>query len=119
MEAVAYRFAAIYEQMSAVLGRAARIVASGGGILHSPVWTQMMADVIGAPVLASAVAEASSRGAALLALESLGFLTDFRAVPAPAAAVYDPDPPKTEIYGRGRRRQEALYSLLISPRSEC
>jgi gluconokinase len=119
MEAVAYRFAAIYEQMSAVLGRAARIVASGGGILHSPVWTQMMADVIGAPVLASAVAEASSRGAALLALESLGFLTDFRAVPAPAAAVYDPDPPKTEIYGRGRRRQEALYSLLISPRSGC
>ena len=55
MEAVCYRFAAIHERLQAELSGQARIIASGGGILHSKVWTQMMADVIGVPVVASAV----------------------------------------------------------------
>ena len=115
LEAVVYRFAGIYDQMSAVLSPGARIVASGGGILHSSLWTQMMADAIGAPVLTSAVAEASSRGAALLALESLGHLPGLGDVPAPTAAVYEPNAANGERYRSGRARQEALYQLLIAP----
>jgi gluconokinase len=115
MEAVSYRFAAIYEQMSGVLAPGARIIAGGGGILHSPTWTQMMADVIGVPVLASAFAEASSRGAALLGLEALDSLPNLSATPSPTAAVNEPDPARADAYRRGRRRQEAFYRLLVAP----
>jgi gluconokinase len=115
LEAVAYRFAAIYDQLREEVPGDVTIVASGGGILNSPVWTQMMADVIGVPVIASAAAEASSRGAALLGLESLGHLDDLGSIPVPQGRVYMPDSSSREAYLRGRERQEALYDLLVKP----
>jgi gluconokinase len=115
LESVAYRFAAIYERLREEVPGGATIVASGGGILHSPVWTQMMADVMGVPVMASAVPESSSRGAALLALESLGYLADLSSAPMPAGRTYEPDSSLEETYRRARKRQEALYDLLIAP----
>ncbi|HZS10067.1 MAG TPA: gluconokinase [Blastocatellia bacterium] len=118
LEAVAYRFAAIYERLKREVPGAGRIVASGGGILHSTVWTQMMADVIGVPVVASAVPEASSRGAAVLALRSLGCIDDFGDAPATFGSVYEPDGANHEKYKRGRERQERLYELLIAPETE-
>src|SRR5262249_25470018 len=60
LESVCYRFAAIYKRLRAETVGDTKIIASGGGILNSPAWTQMMADVIGVPVVASAVPEASS-----------------------------------------------------------
>lgn len=114
LEAVAYRFAAIDERLREEVPDVTSVVASGGGILNSPVWTRMMADVIGVPVVASAVPEASSRGAALLALESLGFLDDLGSILAPKGKVYQPDSSRHEAYRRGRRRQESLYDLLIA-----
>ena len=113
LEAVAHRFAAIYERLREEVPAITWVVASGGGILNSPVWTQMMADVIAVPVAASAVPEASSRGAALLALESLGSLDELTSVPGPKGKVYEPDSSRREIYHRGRKRQESLYDLLI------
>src|SRR5690349_2258288 len=40
---------------------ASHFIASGGGLLSSPVWMQIMADVLGRPVVASAEPEATSR----------------------------------------------------------
>lgn len=114
LEAVCYRFAAIYERLKDEVPEAARIVASGGGILNSTVWTQMMADVIGMPVIASAVPEASSRGAALMALRALGLISDFSDAPATFGQVFAPDRANHERYLHGRERQEQLYKLLIS-----
>jgi gluconokinase len=113
MEAVCYRFAAIHERLQAELSGEARIIASGGGILHSKVWTQMMADVIGVPVVASAVPEASSRGAAMLALEAFGHIKDFGELPTPLGEVFEPDADNHERYERGRERQEKFYQLLV------
>ncbi len=117
LEAVAYRFAAIYERLREVIPGEAKIVASGGGILHSPVWTRIMADVIGVPVIASAVPEASSRGAALLWLESLDEIDDLNSIPAPTGRVFEPDSSHHEAYRKGRERQELLYDLLIARKS--
>jgi gluconokinase len=114
MEAVCYRFAAIYERLRAELSANARIIASGGGILHSRVWTQMMADVIGVPVVASAVQEASSRGAAMLALEAFGQIENFSAVQTPLGEVFEPTSSQHERYLFGREKQERLYEILIS-----
>lgn len=114
MEAVCYRFAAIHDRLRAELSGETRIIASGGGILHSKVWTQMMADVIGVPVVASAVPEASSRGAAMLALEAFGYIKQFGELPTPLGEVFQPNAKEHEQYGRGRERQERLYEMLIA-----
>jgi gluconokinase len=115
LEAVAYRFAAIYDRLSEEVPGATRIVASGGGLLRSPAWTQIMADVMGRPVAASAVMEASSRGAALLALQALGHIADLAEVSAPLGSVYEPDAARHERYLRARQRQQRLYDVLIAP----
>ena len=72
MEAVAFRFAIIAEMLDTASPGEKEVVASGGGLLNSPTWTRIMADTLGRPVTLSGVKEASSRGAALIALEALG-----------------------------------------------
>ncbi|MFN0119284.1 MAG: gluconokinase [Blastocatellia bacterium] len=114
LESVCYRFAAIYERLRGQIGGECRIVASGGAILHSTVWAQMMADVIGVPVIASAIPEASSRGAALLALKFTGHIRDLSDAPAVFGAVSQPDPDRHAIYQQARARQEKLYEGLIN-----
>ena len=52
------------------------MIASGGALLHSPAWTQIMADTLGRPVIASTEHEASCRGAALYALERIGAIPE-------------------------------------------
>jgi gluconokinase len=118
LESVCYRFAAIHERLQAELSGQARIIASGGGILHSRLWSQMMADVIGVPVAASLVEEASSRGAALLALEALKVIDDFDAVPTPLGDTFEPNMKKHELYRDGRARQEHFYELLVAAPSK-
>jgi gluconokinase len=113
LEAVCYRFAAIYERLKAETQGDTKIIASGGGILNSPVWTQMMADVIGVPVVASAVPEASSRGAAMLALEAFGHIGSFSALETPLGKVFEPNARDHEQYLRGREKQERLYELMV------
>lgn len=68
LEAVCYRLADVAD----ALGGVEEVVASGGGLLASPGWTQLLADVLGRPVEVTGVDEASARGAAVVALERLG-----------------------------------------------
>ncbi len=76
LEAIAYRFKLIHDLLSPQFPEDHIIVATGGGLLRSPAWIQIIADVLGFPVRVSHVTEASCRGAALMALESLGALKD-------------------------------------------
>lgn len=71
MEGVAFRLADIFERLSTVAD-IHEIVASGGALRDSPVWTQIIADVLGHDLTLNKPYESSSRGAVLLALESLG-----------------------------------------------
>jgi gluconokinase len=112
LEAVAFRFAAIYGLVRAALPGADEIIASGGALLNSPAWMQTIADVLGLPVTASGEAEASSRGAALLALEVLGGPAWFDR-PTALGRRFDPDPTRHHAYNDARARQAALYDTLI------
>ncbi len=114
-EAIAYRFALIHRQLAAVADPRALVIASGGALLGSPVWMGIMADVLGRPVAASGVREASSRGAALLALEALGLLTPLDRTPDLLGEVFTPDPGRHAIYLKALERQERLYGLLVKP----
>ena len=112
-EAVAYQFAAVRDLLTHQYPQAVPIVASGGALTHDPAWTQMLADAFGVPVTTSRVFEASSRGAALLAFQSLGLLKDLGDAPAFLGKAYTPDPARHAIYVQARARQAALYGKLV------
>jgi gluconokinase len=112
LEAVAYRFAVIEQRLCGRPNCDHRLIASGGALLQSPVWSQIFADVLGRPVVASAESEATSRGTALLALRSLDVLPSL-AAPAADGAVYLPDPARHKRYQAAIARQRQLYARLI------
>lgn len=115
MESVALRFAIIAEQLESASPGGKEIVATGGGLLGSPAWTRIMADVLGRPITLSGVKEASSRGAALLALEKLGAL-EIENVEAPLGETVEPDPDRHEIYRKALERQRRLYDAVLDAR---
>jgi gluconokinase len=112
LEAVAYRFALIAKRLTSHTGEL-QVVASGGALLSSPAWMQIVADVLGRPLVASGEAETTSRGVALLALHSLGVLSSLDALPASEGPTYEPDDVRHTIYQQAIRRQEWLYERLI------
>lgn len=88
------------------------VIGSGGGLLASPLWMQIVADVLNRPLMASAEPEATSRGAALLALEAMGVLSmaDVRVALGDA---YEPDARRHEVYARAMERQGELYKRMF------
>ena len=112
MEAVAYRFATIAEIIEDASPGEKEVVATGGGLLHSPTWTRIMADALGRPVVLSGVREASSRGAALLALEALGG-PEIEESEAPLGETFEPDPARHEVYRAAMQRQRRLYDAVL------
>jgi gluconokinase len=111
IEAVAYRFAAVRDRLSESAKVDGEIVASGGAMLASPAWCQIVADALDTPVACSAVEEASSRGAALRALEALG-LYDTASMTPPVGRRFLPRPRAVEAHLRARESQEQLYGAL-------
>jgi gluconokinase len=115
LEAVALRFAAIDRILLETLPDAREVIATGGALLHRPAWMQILADALGRPVAASSEAEASSRGAALLALEALGCLDGPLESQRPATTrTFEPVPERTERYRGALQRQQRLYDALIT-----
>jgi gluconokinase len=111
LEAVAQRFAAIDALLRQAQPNARELIATGGALLHSNAWMQIMADTLGRPVLASAEAEASSRGAAILALEVMGAAPPNNQ-PATTSR-FEPVPEATQRYRAAADRQRHLYDALI------
>ncbi len=116
LEAVAYRFALIYRLLNQAIEGAEEVIVSGGAMLSSPAWTQILSDVLGRPVIASAESEATSRGAALLALEALGVVQDASDLEPALGDTFRPRPDRHERYQRAIERQQDLYDKLIGRR---
>src|ERR687898_80476 len=112
MEAGALRFAIIAEMLDTASPGEKEVVASGGGLLHSPTWTRIIADTPGRPGTISGVKEASSRGAALIALEALGG-PEIEAADVPLGETFEPDSGRHEIYRRALERQRRLYDAVL------
>jgi gluconokinase len=115
MEAVAYRLFLVFEMLRPLVPGDPLVVASGGALLRSPAWLQIVTDVLGRPVAACGVAEATSRGAALLALEALGAVRDLEEIPHFIQSPYLPDSRRQARYRRAIERQQELYAKLITP----
>ena len=113
LESIAYRFALIAQALDRV-APAAEIVATGNALRSSPVWLQIIADVLGRPVKFGGSSEASIRGAALLALEALGKIENIETVPVSVDEVFEPNIDSHARYQIGLARQEELYRRLMS-----
>jgi gluconokinase len=113
LESVALRFLEIYELMSGSFGQPRALIASGGGLLRSPAWTQMMADALGMPVTLCVEPEATSRGAALLALERLGIIKNVDEMAPRLGSVHQPRAEYRSIYADLQARQRLLFQKLF------
>ena len=112
LESVAYRFALIAGALDEI-APGATIVATGNALRSSPVWLQIMADVLGRPLMFGGSAEASMRGAALLALEAVGKIGSIEEVSVSVEEVFEPDMRRHARYREGLARQEDLYARLF------
>lgn len=112
MESVAYRFAQIVENLEDFT-KLETIIASGGALRESPVWTQIIADVLAKNLSLPDTREASSRGVVLLALENLGKIDDIAKLPTPEGTKFYFDQRRHEIYQEARKRHEYFYELLV------
>jgi gluconokinase len=113
LESVAYRFAEIFDQLNSVI-KIKEIIASGGALRESPVWTQIIADVLGRNLSLPDTREASSRGAVLLALEALGRIDAITFLAAPQGQRFVFDKKRRANYARSRRRHQVFYRQLIA-----
>ena len=115
MEGVALRFALVARRLDEAFPERSyerHTIAAGGGLLSSPAWLQIMSDALGRSVTVSGIPEASSRGAALLALEALGG-PPVEEVEAPLGKVYEPDLSRHAVYEQALDRQRKLYDAVV------
>jgi gluconokinase len=113
LEATAYRFAAIYDGVRPLVTAEHDIYASGGAAISSPLWMQILADTLGQGLFAlDPGAEASARGAAACALQTLGIIPSIRLEPGSGMQTYTPSSARHEAYAAGRTRQERLETAL-------
>jgi gluconokinase len=108
MEAVAYRFAAILRALRPAAPAAREVVATGGAFAASAAWGQILADVLELPLHCAREPEASSRGAALLALEALGVPLDAVSLRPVIARTWFPRPDAAAAHREAAARQESL-----------
>jgi gluconokinase len=85
-------------------------VRATGGFARSPLWRQMLADVLDAPVGFAASEEGSARGAAILGLQALGLAESIEV--AQPAEVIEPDPDAAAVYAAQRPAFVALGRAL-------
>lgn len=124
LEAVALRLGRIVALLAAAgaLGAGARVGASGTALERSPLWRQMLADVLGMELVLGRVSEATSLGAALLMAEALFGVGEGVEVGQEGeedgvvvAARHVPDAVAHAAYKEVMRRQTALYDALYPP----
>ena len=113
MESVCYGFALIARELESFASEAA-ITLTGKIFLSNAAWAQMMADVLGKQIELSQVPEVTIRGAALLALETIGTIDSLETINTEVGRVFVPDMKRHEVYTRAIQRQQDLYRRLIN-----
>jgi gluconokinase len=112
LEAVAYRFAEIFDQLNDV-AKIRKMIASGGALRSSPVWTRIISDVLGRNMSLPDTHEASSRGAVLLALDTAGKIESIEKLPTPKGREFKFDKKRGVVYKKARARHEGFYRQFL------
>jgi gluconokinase len=115
LEAVIFQLGEVYDQLAHVLAAQVtqpRLIANGGALLKSSLLCQLLADTLKRPLELSESSEASARGVALLALETLKIIPDLTQLVPETASSIQPDADRHAIYDKARARQRKLYALI-------
>jgi xylulokinase len=117
IEGLDYQFLDIVRAMETGLGQELDSFVVVGGAVRNAFWMQNKADVVGRPIAAPAVEEATPLGAAILAGIGLGLYRDeaeaFERVYRPGPT-YEPDPARAERYAAWFPIYRELYPALRS-----
>lgn len=113
MEAVACRFSLVAELLVPYATQDAVYVAGGNAMTSSEWWVQTIADVLGSEVHTTTDAEATTRGAAILALHANGAWKTLADVKPNLEKRFLPRPEFRAQHLDGIRRQRELYDTLI------
>jgi len=109
MEGVANCLADVWDAMYGSEPTSEEVVRLTGGITRTPLWAQIVADVLGVPLMALEVADTSAAGAALIGMRALGILRmDQAARTVESGRVYYPDSRRHEFYKQHHREYRAL-----------
>ena len=94
------------------------MIASGGALLRSKVWLQMMADALGHPVVASKAGRGIEPWSCHhCSPEQMGFLGDLDAASPQLGATVHPKPERVRAYQRMLLRDERLFEALYGRNS--
>ncbi|MFB9279371.1 gluconokinase [Cohnella cellulosilytica] len=113
LEGVLFAVLSVAEALRELAGPASEVRASGG-FARSPLWLQMLADMLGQEIGVPRVTEASALGAAMTAMQGLGELADLSRAKewAPIAQRMQPDSRRhgiyRELFGIYERTRDAL-----------
>ncbi|MBV8865534.1 MAG: gluconokinase [Acidobacteriaceae bacterium] len=117
LESVSLRFKQIYTLLMRPFPEPEQVIASGGALLRSKAWLQMMTDALGHPIAECTAPEASSRGAAMLAGECMGLLTELGEVPLQLGVTTEPGPENVSTYQQMFERDARLFEALYGAHS--
>ena len=115
MEGIAFSLERSLTTLQRLVSTEGEVLISGGGARHDG-WNQMYADIIGQPLVRTAVdQQAAALGAATIAWVGLG-AWDYRDAEKPHIVrnTYVPDPSTTGAYAPRRRRFTAVQELLAA-----
>jgi gluconokinase len=115
LEGVAIRLRIIAEQLTQQIAQAdaPTIIASGGALLASPAFTQILANAFGRALHLADIPESTARGTALLIQSRLNGQPP-TAYPAPASTIIRPVADDAERLSRARERQMAWYRQIVT-----
>jgi gluconokinase len=116
LEGVIYRIHSVASALEEFTGPAKEIRASGG-FARSPLWTQIMADVLGTSVTIPDAIESSGLGAALLGLVAMDESQDFSSVNDwfHMASIHHPSSDAHEVYKQLLPIYTEVYHQLKQP----
>ena len=106
LEGVAHCLADVWQALPAP-SAAGEVTRLTGGITRTPLWGQILADVLGVPVMPVEAADASAVGAALLGLRALDRLPATGVAPAEPGTIRAPGTDRP-FYARHHRAFDAL-----------
>lgn len=117
-EGLDYQFRDILEALQRGLGIRVDRVAAVGGAVQNEFWMQNKADVLGLPIEAPAIQEATALGASIVAGIGVGVYADeeeaYARVSRPGR-VFEPDPSLRDRYDEGFEVYRQLYPALAEP----
>ncbi len=116
LEGITRSLYVVSESIQAMLKGQFNEIRVTGGLTSSPLWLQIAADMFGVPLAVPESAEGSARGAAMLAVVSLGLranLQDFAALAAARKRVH----PREEIHAYYQEQYQKFQKLLDCTRS--